>query len=116
MPYNETLANRVRETIYLTHKNVEEKKIFGGLAFMVNGKMCVSVKFDRIMIRHDPALFDELMEKPGCRPMQFSNRIMKGYTFVEMEELNTQKKLGYWVGLALAYNAKAPSSKKKKKK
>ncbi len=114
MPYNEKIADKIREHISLTHKNVEEKLIFGGLSFMVNGKMCVGVKPTRIMVRHDPALFDEIMEKPGCEPMVHGGKAMKGFTFVDIEELNTKKKLEYWVGIALAYNKTAKASKKKK--
>jgi TfoX/Sxy family transcriptional regulator of competence genes len=66
MPFNEKLADRVREIIAITHKNVEEKKMFSGLCFMVNDKMCVGIHEDRIMVRLDPAVFDEVIEKEGC--------------------------------------------------
>ncbi len=115
MAFNEKLADRVREIISLTHTNVEEKKMFGGLCFMVNEKMCVGVEMNRLMVRFDPARTDELMEKEGCSPMDFTNKIMKGYGFVDIEALNTKKKLEFWVNLALEYNKVAKSSKKKKK-
>ena len=116
MSYNEKLADRIREIIALTHKNVEEKKMFGGLCFMVNDKMCVGVEKERLMVRLDPALFDEVMEKEGCKPMDFTGKIMKGYVFVDVEALNTKKKLEYWVKLALDFNRYAKSSKKTVKK
>src|SRR5882757_7418484 len=97
MAYNEKLADRVRELIALTHKNVEEKKMFGGLCFMVNDKMCVGVEQERLMIRFDPERTDEVMEKPGCKPMDFTGRVMKGYAFVDINELDTKKKLSYWI-------------------
>ena len=115
MAYNEKLADRTREIISLTHKITEEKKMFGGLCFMVNDKMCLGVEQERLMVRLDPALYDEVMEKEGCRPMDFTGKIMKGYVFVDIEALNTKKKLEYWVKLALAYNKLAKSSKPKKK-
>jgi len=115
MAFNEKLADRTREIIATTHKNVEEKRMFGGLCFMVNDKMCVGVEKDRMMVRLDPALYDEVMEKEGCRPMDFTGKIMKGYVFVDAAVLNTKKKLEYWVNLALAYNKMAKPSKKKKK-
>ena len=59
MAYNEKLAGRVRETIALTNKNIEEKKMFGGLCFMVNDKMCVGVEKERLMIRLDPDNYEE---------------------------------------------------------
>jgi TfoX/Sxy family transcriptional regulator of competence genes len=119
MPYNQKLANRTREIIAATHKNVEEKKMFGGLCFMVNDKMCMGVEQERLMVRLDPAKYDEVMEKEGCKPMDFTGRIMKGYVFVDIEVLNTKKKLEYWVTLALEYNKIArstPRAKASKKK
>lgn len=115
MAYNENLANRTRELIALTHKNIVEKPMFGGLCFMVNDKMCVGVEQERLMVRLDPLKYDEVMEKEGCHPMDFTGKIMKGYVFVDIEALNTKKKLEYWIELALAYNKIAKSSKKKKK-
>jgi TfoX/Sxy family transcriptional regulator of competence genes len=93
MAFNEKLADRVREIIALTHKNVEEKRMFGGLCFMVNDKMCVGVETSRLMVRFDPALTDEVMEKEGCKPMDFTSKVMKGFAFVDIEVLNTKKRL-----------------------
>lgn len=113
MAYNEKLAERTREIISVSHKKVEEKKMFGGLCFMVNGKMCVGVEQERLMVRLDPEKYDEAMEKEGCRPMDFTGKIMKGYVFVDIGALNTKNKLEYWVKLALEFNKKAKASKKK---
>jgi TfoX/Sxy family transcriptional regulator of competence genes len=115
MPYDEKLADRTREIIAATHKNVEEKRMFGGLCFMVNDKMCVGIEKDRMMVRLDSKKYDEVMEKEGCKPMDFTGKIMKGFVFVDVEMLNTKKKLEYWVKLALDYNAIAKVSKKRKK-
>lgn len=114
MAYNEKLADRTREIISFTHKNVEEKKMFGGLCFMVNDKMCVGVEQNRMMVRLDPAKFDEVIEKEGCKPMDFTGKVMKGFVFVDLDVLNTKKKLEYWINLALDFNKKAKPSKKKK--
>jgi TfoX/Sxy family transcriptional regulator of competence genes len=113
MAYNEKLADRIREIIAATHNITEEKKMFGGLCFMVNDKMCVGVESERVMVRLDPALYDEVIEKEGCSPMDFTGRPMKGYVFVDAGALKTKKQLDYWVQLALAYNRHAKSSKKK---
>jgi TfoX/Sxy family transcriptional regulator of competence genes len=112
--YNEKLADRTRELISLTHKKVEEKKMFGGLCFMVNDKMCIGVEQERLMVRLDPAKYDEVMEKDGCKPMDFTGKIMKGYVFVDAEVLNSKKELNYWVQQALEFNKIAKASKKKK--
>ena len=103
MAYDEKLANHTREIISLTHKKVEEKKMFGGLCFMVNDKMCVGVEQDRVI------------ELEGCQPMDFTGKVMKGYVFVDKAALNTKKRLEFWIKLALEYNKIAKASKKKKK-
>ncbi|HTR30934.1 MAG TPA: TfoX/Sxy family protein [Puia sp.] len=113
MPYNEKLADRVRELISLTHKNIEEKRMFGGLCFMVNDKMCIGVEKDRLMVRLDPEKYDEVIQKEGCKPMDFTGKPMKGYVFVSTDVLNTKAKLAYWIGLALDYNKVAKASRKK---
>ena len=115
MAYNEKLANMTRELISQTHKNVEEKAMFGGLCFMVNDKMCVGVNKGRLMVRFDPAKNDEVMEKEGCKPMDFTGKVMKRYVFIDIKTLNTKKKLEYWVNLALDYNKISKQTKKKKK-
>ena len=116
MAYNEKLADMVRELISQTHKNVEEKAMFGGLCFMVNDKMCIGVEKERLMVRLDPTKYDEVMEKDGCKPMDFTGKIMKGFVFVDADVVKTKKKLEYWVKLALDYNKFAKSSKKTPKK
>ena len=113
MAYNEKLADRVREMIAETQRNIEEKKMFGGLCFMVNDKMCVGVEQERLMVRIDPLRYDEAIEKEGCTPMDFTGKPMKGFVFVDIDVLNTRKKLEYWVTLALEYNKIARVSKKK---
>ena len=113
MSYNESLTNRIREVFSLTHKNVEEKKMFGGLCFMVNDKMCVGVEQERLMVRLDPEKYDEVIQKEGCTPMDFTGKPMKGFVFVDVNVLRTKKQLEYWIKLALEYNAIAKASKKK---
>lgn len=116
MPFNEQLANRVRELITQTHDNVEEKRMFGGLCFMVNNKISVGVEQERLMLRIGAENFEEAITKEGCQPMDFTGKVMKGYVFVDIEALNTKSKLDYWMGLALDFNKIAKASKKKSKK
>jgi TfoX/Sxy family transcriptional regulator of competence genes len=88
--------------------------MFGGLCFMVNDKMCVGVETSRLMIRFDPLLTEDLMEKEGCSPMNFTNKVMNDFAFVDIDAVDAKKKLEFWVNLALEYNKIAkPSSKKK---
>ncbi len=116
MAYNEKLADMTRELISLHHKKIVEKAMFGGLCFMVNDKMCVGVEKDRLMVRLDPIKYDEVMEKEGCKPMDFTGKVMKGFVFVDANVLTTKKKLEYWINLALEYNKIARASKKITKK
>ena len=115
MAYDEKLADRVREIIALTHQNVEEKKMFGGICFMVNDKMCVGVQKEHLMVRLNPDMMETVMEMEGCIPMDFNGKVMKGYVFVDTTVLTTRKKLEYWLKLALDFNAIAKASKKRNK-
>jgi TfoX/Sxy family transcriptional regulator of competence genes len=116
MAYNEKLAVRVREMLGGPSKKIEEKKMFGGLCFMLNDKMCLGVESERLLVRVDPEKNDELLKKPGCVPMNFTGKPMKGFVFVNIDVLNTDKKLQYWVDLAIEYNKIAKPSKKKSPK
>lgn len=113
MAYNEFLADRIRNTLDARKVHYEEKKMMGGLAFMVDDKMCVGVNADRLMARIDPELVDTVMSKPGCRPMDFTGRPMKGFVFVEPDGIDREAELEYWIGLCLDFNPRAKASKKK---
>lgn len=113
MAYNETLADRIREFL-VEQPQVEEKQMMGGLAFMVNSKMCVGVIKDEMMARIDPEFYDEALEKRGCHPMDFTGKPMKGWVFISPDGIDRVKDLEYWVNLALDFNKKAKSSPKKK--
>jgi TfoX/Sxy family transcriptional regulator of competence genes len=108
------MADRVRELIAAEAKNVEEKRMFSGLCFMVNDKMCVAVRPDSIMVRLDPTRSEEVLDKEGVLPMIHSGKIMQGFVFVNDEVLTTKRQLEYWVGMALDFNKFAKSSKTKK--
>lgn len=115
MPYDTQLADRVRR--YLQTKPgllIEEKTMFRGLAFMVNGKMCVNISGDKLMCRFDPALEENLAEQPGYEPMIMKGKVLPGYCYVAPEVLRTAKALAYWIDLCLAFNPEAKASKKKK--
>jgi TfoX/Sxy family transcriptional regulator of competence genes len=104
MPFNEKLADRTRELIAEKETHVIEKKMFGGLCFMVNDKMCVGIEKDRLMVRINPDDYDNFITKDGVGPMDFTGKVMKGFVFVSEEFLNTKSKLKYWIDLALDYN------------
>jgi TfoX/Sxy family transcriptional regulator of competence genes len=113
MAFNEKLADRIREA--LVHlPNVEEKYMFGGVCFMVNKKMCIGVVKDEMMCRIDPSLEEDVLERVGCRPMDFTGRPMKGYVYISEDGMKTKKTFDYWINLCLDFNLKAKASKKKK--
>ena len=115
MAYNEKLAERVRTALAEIPK-VEEKKMFRGVAFMVNGKMCITVGDDEIMCRIDPALHDKAIKKKGSRTMVMKGREYRGYVLVSEEGRKTKKDFDYWIALALDFNKRAKASPKRKKK
>ena len=115
MAYNEKLADRIREALAAL-PDVEEKKMFRGVTFMVNGKMCISVGDDEIMCRINPAEYEAALEQKDTRQMIHGGKVMKGFLFVGPEGTKTKKGLDYWISLCLAYNKEAKASKKAKKK
>jgi len=114
MPYDDALANRVKVALGRT-RGVEEKRMFGGLTFMVRNKMCVSVGEDRIMCRIDPAIHDVAVERQGCRTVVMKGRQYRGYVHVDARVVTRKSDLDYWVGLALDYNDKAFSTNRRKR-
>lgn len=114
MAYNEKLAARIRAALSRL-KKVEEKKMFRGITFMVNGKMCVSVSGENLMVRFDPALQEELAEKNGFHEMIMKGRVYRGYCYIHPEGIKSKKDFEYWLSLALDFNSRAKSSKKKAK-
>lgn len=113
MPYDKKLADRIRERL-VDLPVIEEKEMMGGLTFMVNHKMCVGIIKDEMMCRIDPDMHDKVVEMTGCRTMDFTKRPMRGYILVEDIGMKTQKEFEYWINLALEFNPRAKSSKKKK--
>jgi TfoX/Sxy family transcriptional regulator of competence genes len=113
MAINEKLTNRVRECLAATDK-VTEKKMFSGIAFLVDEKLCIAVRNDNIMLRIDPLWHDDLVEQDGCSSMVMRGKDLEGYVVVEERVLDTKKQLRYWLKLALDYNPIAQRSKKKK--
>lgn len=115
MAFNEKLSDRIREALS-DFPNVEEKYMFGGVCYMLNGKMCVGVVKDEMMCRIGPEAYEEALEMPGCREMVFTGKPMKGYVFVSEEGMKGKKQFEYWIGLSVAFNNKRARSSAKKKK
>ncbi len=114
MAYDEFLAERIRRALEGRGILYEEKKMMGGVCYLVNGKMCLGITKDKLMARIDPEQYEEALSKKGGREMDFTGRPMKGFVFVEPEGIDIDQDLEYWVQLALDFNPQARSSKKKK--
>lgn len=107
MSFDATLAARVER--YFTAKKIphESKRMMGGLVFMVRGKMCVGVETHRLMARIGPEAEAAALKRPGCRPMDFTGRPMRGFVFVDAARLRPDTALAEWLDLALAFNPTA---------
>lgn len=120
MPYSEFLADRVRQRLSIGNALLE-KKMMGGLIFMVHEKMCVGVDTDRktgddrLMLRVGKAAYDDLLERPGCREMDFTGKPMKGFLFVYPEGFDSDADLDFWVEKALTFNRDGAVASKKKR-
>lgn len=116
MAFDQYLADRI--TSYFKSEKIlaVEKKMMGGLCYMLDDKMCVGVVKDELMARVGPDVYESCLQKPGCKEMNFTGRSMKGYVYIESSALDTDKDLADWLQLAVDFNPLAKSSKKKKSK
>ena len=109
MAFSGLLADRVRQRLSGIDQ-IEEKKMMGGLIFMVNGKMCVGVDIDkikqedRLMVRVGKLPYEELLIKEGSKVMDFTGSVMRGFLFIDPEGFDLDKDLDFWVGKALEFN------------
>jgi TfoX/Sxy family transcriptional regulator of competence genes len=113
MTDHESLVKRVKEALGST-RPVQEKRMFGGITFMVGGKMCVSVGKERIMCRIDPAIHDTALRRSGCRTVVMKGREYRGFVHVDADAVKTKAGLNFWVALALDYNKKIAGSARKR--
>jgi|SRR5581483_10462765 hypothetical protein len=113
MAYDENLAERIRCGFRKMKVQFEEKRMMGGLCFMVAGKMCVGVEKSRLMARIGLASYDAALRKEGCVAMDFTGRPMRGFVFVNPIGLATNGDLEGWLKLALKFNPEAKASRDK---
>ena len=100
MAYDEQLAARVR-TLLANRADVSERKMFGGLTFMIGGNMCCGVNENELIARLDPDREDEALTRPHARPMDFTGRPMRGFITVRPDGLDGGH-LNRWVQEAVA--------------
>ena len=99
MAYDEGLAQRMRKVMQ-QYSGVTEKKMFGGIAFMVNGNMCAGVSGSNVMLRVGPAQYEQCLKQKSAREMDFTGRPMKGFIFVDQQGVKTDASLHRWIGTA----------------
>ena len=104
MAYDENLADRIRKQLHNKHVLFAEKKMMGGLTFMVNGKMCVGIVKNDLMARVGKKNDEAALKMPGSRPMDFTGKPMKGYVFIEPAGIDMESELEYWIDLSLEFN------------
>lgn len=109
MPYDEELANRIRELVS-GESNLSEQKMFGGLAFLIGGNMAIAASGQGgVLVRVDPVQSETLLVKTPARLMEMRGRQMQGWLRVDPEHLRTKRQLAKWVELGTAYARSLPA-------
>lgn len=108
MAYDEGLSQRIRELLS-DAPAVEEKKMFGGLAFMVNGNMAVGVTGAELMVRVGAENYESALAEPHVRPMDFTGKPLRGFVYVDDKGYETDEGLAKWVSRAVDFVLTLPS-------
>lgn len=107
MAYDETLANRVR-VVLSDEFGVTERKMFGGLAFMLRGNMCVGITQEGLMVRVGKENHDDALAQPHTRPMDFTGKSMTGFVYVDAPGIESDDDLRAWVARGVAFAGSLP--------
>ena len=110
MAYDEKLAERVRRAL-TPREGLSEKKMFGGIAFMLRGNMCCGIVRNDLMVRVGPERYDDALGRPHARPMDFTGRAMKGMVYVGPEGLRSDPDLNAWLRRGVEFAATLPAKK-----
>jgi len=112
MAYDEDLADRLRELL-ASEPEVTEKKMFGGLAFLIGGNMAVAASGQGgVLVRVDPAKSDKLVATTNARPMEMRGRAMQGWLRVDSHDVGTKRQLAKWVGLGTTFARSLPAKQR----
>ena len=108
MTYDEDLASRIRELLG-PRRGLTEKRMFGGLAFLIDGNMAVAASGQGgVLVRVDPEESDRLVARTHARPMEMRGRSMQGWLRVDDEHVRTKRQLAPWVERGAAYASSLP--------
>ena len=108
MAYDEELAHRVRSVLG-PRENITERKMFGGLAFMLNGNMCCCVDQANLVVRTGPDRYEEALQRPNARVFDFTGRPMRGFVYVDEGGLVEESGLKDWVDMSVAFASTLPA-------
>ena len=97
MAFDEGVAQRLRE-LFAGRTDVVEKKMFGGIAFMVSGNMCCGVVGEELMARVGPEQYEVALKEPHAREMDFTGKPMKGFVYVGVDGFASDEDLASWIG------------------
>ncbi len=111
MAYDEKLAGRVRGLL-AKRTAIAEKKMFGGVAFLLNGNMCVGLHGGELIVRLDPKKTGEALAEPHTRIFDMTGRPMKGWILVKPAGVASETALAKWVNVGASYAASLPAKKK----
>jgi TfoX/Sxy family transcriptional regulator of competence genes len=112
MAYSEQLAKRITKLL-TKQKGVVEKKMFGGICYMLKDKMMIGIAKERLMVRCLPERYEELLQKPHAGVMDFTGKVMQGFLYVDDAGYKTDKQLQSWLDVGIEYALKSPPKKKK---
>lgn len=115
MAYNEHLGHRIAQILADKEVEFSEKKMFGGLGFMLNDKMCFGVVKDELMLRVLDNRYEDVLSMPHARPMDFTGRPMTGFVFIENEGFASDGQLERWLDMGIEFAEKGVVKTKKKK-
>lgn len=111
MSYDEHLADRIRSVLEV-RDDVSERKMFGGIAFMIGDNMAVGIVGSDLMVRVGPEAWEKALSLPHARPMDFTGRPMTGFVYVAPKGMATDTSLRQWIDRGLAFVATLPAKKK----
>ena len=114
MAYSEYLADRVRNSLKENRVAFGEKKMFGGLCFFVDEKMCTGVFKEDLMVRIDPINEAQYLTDENCRMMDEDTHSMKGFLMINPDGIDMDEDLDIWIKRCLEFNPRAKASKKKR--
>ena len=111
MPFDEALAGRVRRLLK-RRRGVTERRMFGGLCFLLNGNMCCGVERGRLVVRTGPTQYERALKRPYARPMDFTGRPLKGFVYVDARGCRSAAALKAWITLGADFAASLPKKPK----